>query len=323
MRTIALVVALGLVIGVAFVNFTGGTGESPALDDAILTEKVSAECIGDCATRKPEPAPVPCLTCNQDENTWRGVTSKAPPPLGAHGVALIEASCGRMIYGLRSDEQRPPASLAKIVTAMVVADNAKLTDQVDIKINGWDLVVENDSTIMGLEKGMRMSVEDLLYGLMLASGNDAALALADHLGGEAKLVEKMNQRVQKLGLQHTVLRNSHGLDAPGAHTSPLDMAFLGRELLTYRELAEIVDTESRAFSWHDRGKIENGNYLTYTYKDSIGIKTGYTEQSGFLIVGAAERNGRVLIASAFDGFDPIWDAMKLFDWAYENVPSVC
>jgi len=322
MRTIATVVALGLVLGVAFVSLTGGESESPPLQQAILADVKTSECVGDCGQR-PEPTPVPCLTCNQDEKTWQSKTTKTPPILGAESVALLEGSCGKMIFGARSDEPRAPASLTKIVTAMVVADDAKLEDEVDINVTGWDLVVENDSSIMGLEKGMRMPVEDLLYGLMLASGNDAALALADHLGGEAKLVEKMNEHVRKLGLRNTVLRNTHGLDAAGAQTTPLDMAFLGRDLLTYPELAKIVDTDFRSFEWHDGGGIWNGNYLTYTYEDSIGIKTGYTEEAGFLIVGAAQRDGRVLIASAFGGFDPIWDAMKLFDWAYDNVGTVC
>jgi D-alanyl-D-alanine carboxypeptidase len=321
-RTIAAVVALGLVLGVAFVKLTGGDGESPPLQQAILADVNTSQCVGDCA-RKPQSTPVPCLTCNQDEKTWLSKTTKAPPVLGAESVALLEGSCGKMIFGSRSGEPRAPASLTKIVTAMVVADGTRLEDEVDIHITGWDLVVENDSSIMGLEKGMRMPVEDLLYGLLLASGNDAALALAGHLGGEAKLVEKMNEHVRKLGLKDTVLRNTHGLDAAGARTTPLDMAFLGRHLLTYPELAKIVDTDFRSFEWHDRGGIWNGNYLTYAYKDSIGIKTGYTEEAGFLIVGAAQRDGRILIASAFGGFDPIWDAMKLFDWAYDNVGSVC
>ena len=325
MRTIAAVVAMGLLIGVAFVNFTGGGDESPPLENAILADVAKAECVGDCATRVPgaPPQPPPCPTCNQNEDTWRSKTTKAPPELGAKSVALIEGACGKMVYGLRSSEQRAPASLTKIVTAMVVMDNAKLDDQVDINVTGWDLVVENDSSIMGLEKGMRMSVEDLLYGLLLPSGNDAALALAEKLGGESKVVEKMNAQVQKMGLRNTVLRNTHGLDAPGAHTTPLDMALLGRHLLTYPELAKIVDTDFRPYRWHEAGGVWNGNYLTYTYDDAIGIKTGYTEEAGWLIVSAAERDGRILIASVFDSFDVIWDSMRLFDWAFENTTSVC
>jgi D-alanyl-D-alanine carboxypeptidase len=322
MRTIAIVATLGLLVGVAFVSLTGGNAESPAIENASVAGAVNAECGGDCDS-KLTPTPVPCLTCNQDSDTWRRFGTKAPPDLGAHAVALVEGSCGKLIYGLRPTEERAPASLAKIVTAMVVADNADLDDEVDVNVTGWELVVENDSSIMGLEKGMRLSVEDLLYGLLLASGNDAALALSDHLGGESKLVEKMNKHVQKLGLKNTVLRNTHGLDASGAHTTPLDMAFLGRELLKYPELAKIVGTDFRPFEWHDGGGIWNGNYLTYTYDDAIGIKTGYTEDAGWLIVGAAERDGRVLIASVFDSFDVIWDSMRLFDWAFDNVPEVC
>ena len=206
---------------------------------------------------------------------------------------------------------------------MIVADNANLSDVVDIQINGWDLVVENESSIMGLQAGMHLSVEELLYGLLLSSGNDAALELSRYLGGEAKVVSMMNQRVAELGLRDTHLENSHGLDAPGAYSTPLDMALLGRELLGYPVLRKIVGTEFRKEDWHELGGLWNGNYLLYIYDGAIGVKTGYTEEAGWSIVSAAERNGRLLIASVFNSADVYWDSMRLFDWAFENTTSAC
>jgi D-alanyl-D-alanine carboxypeptidase len=267
--------------------------------------------------------PGPCPYCGQDPDRWSDLTNVPPPQLLGTSAVLMEGGCGEVLYGLNWRDRREPASLAKIATAMVVADKANLSDVVDIQITGWDLSVENGSTIMGLEKGMRLSVEELLYGLLLPSGNDAALELSRYLGGEAKVVGLMNQRVSELGLKDTHFVNSHGLDAPGAYTTPFDMAVLGRALLQYPLLRQIVGTQFRAEDWHDNGGIWNGNYLLYIDDDAIGVKTGYTEAAGWSIVSAESRNGRMLIASVFNSADIYWDSMRLFDWAYANIPDAC
>jgi D-alanyl-D-alanine carboxypeptidase len=170
---------------------------------------------------------------------------------------------------------------------------------------------------------MRLTVEELLYGLLLPSGNDAALQLSEYLGGENRVVDRMNARVKALGLTDTHLANSHGLDAPGAYSTPFDMAVLGAALLEDPVLRGIVGTEFRPEEWHELGGLWNGNYLMYIYDDAIGIKTGYTEAAGWSIVAAAERDGRLLIASVFNSADVYWDAMRLFDWAFDNLESAC
>ena len=271
----------------------------------------------------PTATPGPCPHCEQDPDRWRGLTSVEPPELLATSAVLMEGSCGEVILGKQWRERRQPASLAKIATAMVVAKNADLAEIVDIEITGWDLVVENDSSIMGLKAGMQLSLEQLLYGLLLSSGNDAALELSRHLGGEAAVVKLMNQYAAELGLEDTQLQNSHGLDAPGAYSTPFDMAVLGRSLLQDPLLREIVGTQYREEPWHELGGIWNGNYLLYIYEGAIGVKTGYTEGAGWSMVSAAERDGRLLIASVFNSGDVYWDSMRLFDWAFENIESPC
>ncbi len=324
MRAILPVLAIAIAFVAAVILSRGGVSDSSLqIQNAGLVANVAAN----AATPTPLPTatatPGPCPYCDQDPNRWRELTDIAPPDLLGTSAVLMEGSCGEVLYGLNWRDRREPASLAKVATAMVVADNARLDDIVDIQINGWDLSVENESTIMGLEKGMRLSVEELLYGLLLPSGNDAALELSRYLGGEAKVVALMNQRVAELGLDDTHFVNSHGLDAPGAYTTPFDMAVLGRALLQYPLLRQIVGTQFRAEDWHDNGGIWNGNYLIYIYDDAIGIKTGYTEAAGWSIVSAADRDGRLLIASVFNSGDIYWDSMRLFDWAYENTPSAC
>lgn len=271
----------------------------------------------------PTATPGPCPYCDQDPDRWRSITTVEPPELLGTSAVLMEGGCGDVLFGQRWREQRAPASLAKIATAIVVMQNADLSDVVEVEITGWDLVLENDSSIMGLIAGMEISVEELLYGLLLSSGNDAALELSRHLGGEDRVVAQMNELVAELGLKDTMLRNSHGLDDPAAYSTPFDMAVLGRKLLEDPFLRSIVTTEFREERWHELGGLWNGNYLLYIYDDAIGIKTGYTEGAGWSIVSAAERDGRLLIASVFNSADVYWDSMRLFDWAYENTESIC
>ena len=282
----------------------------------------SFDCRPNCPPAAATATPAPCPACDQTEDTWRRYTQAPPPVLLGETAALIEGSCGRLIFGQRSKERRLPASLVKIVTALTVVEQAKLDDRVDITIDGWSLAVRDGSSIMGLEIGMRLTVEDLLYGLLLASGNDAALALADHMGGEAKLVRNMNDKVKQLGLTDTVLKNSHGLDAEGSHSTAFDMAILGRDLLEDPILKTMVNTRTRTVTYSPN-LLWNGNWLMYIYKDAIGVKTGWTEGANGTIVAAAERDGRLLIASVMGSSDVFWDSMRLFDWTFENIPPTC
>lgn len=270
----------------------------------------------------PRVTPTPaCASCGQDEQAWRAQTAVPPPVLLGKTAALIE-SCGKQIFGQNSHEHRPAASLVKIATALVASEQGTWRQQVEIRINGWELSAEDDSSIMGLEAGMRMTVEELVWGLMLRSGNDAAIEIARVHGGEERFVALMNAKGEALGLKDTRFRNPHGLDADGAYSSTFDMATLGRALLANPTLATMVRTKDHANSWSPE-LMPNGNWLLYVYPDAIGIKTGYTEGAGGTIVAAAERDGRVLIASVFDSADVFWDSMRLFDWAYANTKSSC
>src|SRR6266545_562807 len=107
--------------------------------------------------------PAPCPYCNQDPNAWMRVTNTTPPQISGANAAVIEGSCGKLVYGLRQDERKPPASIAKIVTAIVAADQGRLTDRIDVKVNGWELAVADGASVAGLVAGMNLSLEDVLY----------------------------------------------------------------------------------------------------------------------------------------------------------------
>ena len=273
------------------------------------------------AAASARPAP-PQPYANQDPDRWKRSTAVAPPNILGPNAAVVEGSCGLLVYGLKQNDRRPPASIAKIVTAMVVAEQAKMTDRVQVKINGWDLAVKDGSSTAGLEAGMNVTVEDLLYGLMLPSGNDAALTLADHLGGDQRFVAAMNERVKRLGLENSVFANPDGRDAPNQYTSALDMALLGRELMKDPGLRTIAGTKTIQAAWA-KHTLWNTNYLVYGYQGATGIKFGFTEGANETVVGSAVRNGRELYVTVLYSDFAYLDAVKLLDWAFANTQPNC
>jgi D-alanyl-D-alanine carboxypeptidase len=253
-----------------------------------------------------------------------GVTYDAPPPdITGRAAVVIEASCGTLIFGRNPHAHLRPASTTKIATALVANEHTRPADVVDIEINSALLSESTGSTVMGLEPGMRMSMSDLLYGLLLASGNDAAIAIAQHVGGGVpEFVDLMNQKVASLGLENTHFANPHGLDERGHYTSAFDIAMLGRALLERRVLADIVRTKMYQPNW-DGPAVWNGNELLETYPGTVGIKIGYTEGAGQTIVAAADFQGRRLIVSVLASWDRYSDAIALFEWAFAHAEPAC
>jgi D-alanyl-D-alanine carboxypeptidase len=239
--------------------------------------------------------------------------------VSGRAAAVIEAECGAVLYQMNGRSRLPPASLTKIMTALIVAERADPDDVVRITVNGPELSLATDSTVMGIEPGQRLTVRDLLYGLLLRSGNDAALQLAQYAAGTVpRFVEMMNERAAELGLSDTHFTNPHGLDDPQLYTSALDIARLGGELLARPELAEIVRTRAYQPGW-DGPALENMNLLLGFYPGAVGVKTGYTDLAGQTIVAAASREGRTVIVSVLGStFDIYADAAALLDWAFEQ-----
>jgi D-alanyl-D-alanine carboxypeptidase len=267
-----------------------------------------------------ETLPLPCPYCGQNPNAWQASATQPPPELLGAAAAVVEGRCGTLVYGREHDQRFAPASLTKIVSAIVVADQTAFTDRVAITSNGWDLAAEDGSSIMGVEAGTNLSVEELVYGMMLPSGNDAALALAGHLGGVSSFVNRMNLRVQNLGLQNSHFVNPDGRDAADQYTSALDIALLGRELMSNPSLRGIAGTTT--YPWDGRF-LWNTNYLLYGYEGALGVKTGYTEAALETIVAAAVRDGREVYVSVLYSDYAYVDAKRLLDWTFTNTQPVC
>ncbi|GBD14011.1 D-alanyl-D-alanine carboxypeptidase DacB [bacterium HR24] len=251
-------------------------------------------------------------------------TPQAPPPqVSGRAVAVVEEPCGALLYAVNHHERLPPASLTKIVTALVAVDRAPLSAMVTANVDGGEMNFTTGSTVMGLKPGMTLPLRDLLYGLLLPSGNDAALAIAAYVGGSVPaFVDMMNRQVQRLGLQDSQFRNPHGLDEPGHYSSAYDMAMLGRELLHRRDLAEMVAARTYQPQW-EGPLLWNSNTFLYWYPGAIGVKIGYTDEARQTIVAAAEKDGRRLIVSVLRSEDVVHDAELLLDWAFSSIAPQC
>jgi D-alanyl-D-alanine carboxypeptidase len=246
-----------------------------------------------------------------------------PPALDARAFVIIDRACGGIVWAKNEHERLAPASLTKIITALVVEKHAGLSEMVDVNVSGKQMAARG-SSVMGLEPGMRLSVEDLLYGLFLPSGNDAALALANHVGrgNIGAFIDLMNQEARALGMYDTQFVNPHGLDSRGLYSTAYDMALAGEALLDDPYLARLSSTPEYEPDWPGP-PLKNGNKLLQMYPGAFGVKIGFTTNAQQTIVAAAEREGRQIIISVFGTETRYLDSMALFDWAFSQAPSPC
>jgi D-alanyl-D-alanine carboxypeptidase len=248
---------------------------------------------------------------------------QAPPSISAAAAAVIEEPCGAVVHGYNTHARLPPASLTKIMTAIVAAERADIRQTVDVTVDGGALSEATDATVMGLTPGQQLSLTDLLYGLLLPSGNDAAIQIAEQVSGNVDdFVAMMNDKVDEMDLGNTHFSNPHGLDESSHYTSAYDIALLGRQLLKHPDLAFIVSTRSYQPVW-DGPPVANLNLLLGNYPGALGVKTGYTPQAGQTIVAAAQRDGRRFVVSVLGSADNFADATALLDWAFSRSSSSC
>ena len=215
----------------------------------------------------------------------------------AKSAILMEASTGEILYEMNSHEKLPPASITKVMTLLLIME---ALDAGKISLDETVVCSEYAASMGGsqvyLEAGEQMSVHDLLKAIAVASGNDASVAMAEHISGsEQAFVNAMNERAQQLGMNNTHFVNSNGLDEDNHYTSAYDVALMSRELLKYPKIHDYLTI------WIDSlrdGEFElvNTNNLIHYYKGANGIKTGSTNKALFCVSASAERDGMTLIA---------------------------
>lgn len=242
------------------------------------------------------------------------------PDLGLHAQAgiVVDLDAHRVLWAHAPDTPRAPASLTKMMTAMVALDHAALDRQVTVPTDATG--VEPD--VMGLSPGEVVTVRDLLYGLFLDSGNDAAETLAQTLVPRARFISEMNRKAAAWGLKNTHFSNPSGLDADGLAASPYDLAVIAGHLeLDHPELMQIAGTKEMPIAATDGHKAFDPyslNKLLWTYPGATGLKTGFTDNAGGCVVGTATRDGRHLIAVVMNSDIFFTDAGKMLDYGFST-----
>ncbi|MFW5433214.1 D-alanyl-D-alanine carboxypeptidase family protein [Paenibacillus apiarius] len=242
------------------------------------------------------------------------------PSTHAKAAALIDVQTGRLLFSHNGDAILPMASTTKIMTAIVAIEHGRLSDKV--KTSGKAFAKEGSSIYLRL--GEEMSLNHLLYGLMLRSGNDAAVAIAEHVGGsEEGFVYMMNEKARMLGLEHTQFRNPHGLDAAGHYTTANELAQLSAYALHNSTFRDIVRTQVKtAPNPHEKWdyKWTNKNKMLRLYEGADGVKTGYTSRALRCLVSSATRDGQQLVAVTLNDSNDWADHSRLLDYGFQAFP---
>ena len=243
--------------------------------------------------------------------------------VNARGAVLMEAETGDVIFGQNQNARLPMASTTKLMTALVAVES--LPVETAVKIPAEAVGVEGSSIY--LTEGEVLTLEQLLYALLLESANDAATAIAITVAGSvAAFAEKMNARAASLGLTDTHFVNPHGLDAEGHYTTAYELALITREALQNPTLRRICETSRKTIPLRGEEGVRlllNHNKLLSSYEGCIGGKTGYTKKTGRCLVSAARREGVTLIAVTLSAPDDWRDHAAMLDYGfalYESLP---
>ena len=239
--------------------------------------------------------------------------ASGPPGLSAASAILVDAESGRVLFEQNAHEERSIASITKLMTALVAAESAgDLQEEVTI-LPEWTGI---EGSSIYLRAGETVSLETLLYGLLLNSGNDAAVAVAGHCAGDVdSFVERMNAKAAELGMEQTHFTNPNGLSEDGHYSTAYDMALLARACLRNETVAKIAATKSITLGTRT---FINHNKLLWRYEGCIGMKTGYTEKAGRTLVSSARRDGQTLIAVTLCAPNDWADHAALFDYGFET-----
>ena len=238
------------------------------------------------------------------------------PNIGAKGAILIEAETGRVLFEQNADRVLEPASTTKIMTAIVAVESGDLGRMVTVS----ERAAGTEGSSLYLKAGEKLPLIDLLYGLMMQSGNDAAVAIAEAVGGSVEqFVQAMNEKAAELELLHTHFENPNGLHAEGHATTPRELCAIARYAMQNETFRALVSTVSYA---SDSGTVPHSfrskNKFLTQYEGCNGVKTGYTKAAGKCLVFAAKRSGMQLLGVVMNDSDMWGDAKALLDWGFET-----
>lgn len=241
--------------------------------------------------------------------------------LTAQAVILIEADTGKILYEKNAETRMYPASTTKIMTTILALEKGRLEDIITVSENA----ARTGGSSMELASHDRVALGDALYGVMMVSGNDAAVATAEHIAGSVDaFAVLMNEKAQKLGAVRTHFANSCGLPNPQHYTTAHDLSRIAAYAYQNPVFRQMIATKFKELSWREKQKpilLENTNLLLGNYQGINGMKTGYTEAAGECLVASAERDGINLIAVVLHAAkDYRWyEAAALLDYGFDRV----
>ena len=241
------------------------------------------------------------------------------PKLNSRAAVIYDRKSKKIIWGKKENEKRPMASTTKIMTAIIVLENGNLSDTVTVSKKS----AGTGGSRLGLKAGDKITVNNLLYGLLMVSGNDAAVALAEYVGGSVEgFADKMNQKAKELGLENTHFITPHGLDMADHYTTALELAEMADYAMNNEKFAQIVNTKNITISINGRSKsLKNTNELLGNLNGVNGVKTGFTNGANRCLVTSVNRDGMNIITvvlGADTKKDRTNDSVKLIEYAYKN-----
>jgi D-alanyl-D-alanine carboxypeptidase (penicillin-binding protein 5/6) len=316
-------------IGLAGMLLAGCGGSAAVVSPPEAVEDVAFAAV---ATAEPEREPTPAAptltptrTPTSREAPLQPSISAVPPMLregrpvpavDASAVIVMDEASGAVLWEQNADARLAPASLTKIATAVVALQKGDFAKVVEVDVDSRAMP---GSTVMGLVPGDRFSLQDLLYGVMLPSGNDAALAVGRAVSGtDGGFVWEMNTLVAKLGLRDTHFANPHGLGNTNHYTSAYDLAALARYAMSVEGFAPLSTTRSWTASGSRDIRMSNLNTFLGSYPGADGMKVGYTRRAGHTLVASATRNGHRVYVVLLNAPQSKADAAKLLDWAFSS-----
>nr|WP_302328500.1 D-alanyl-D-alanine carboxypeptidase family protein [Salirhabdus salicampi] len=243
------------------------------------------------------------------------VPSMAAPGVSAHNAVLMEFESGRVLYEKNPHQKRSIASITKIMTAIVAIENGGLDDIVTVSRNA----AMTEGSSIYLKPGQKVKLKDLLYGLMLRSGNDSAVAIAEHVGGSVEgFAYLMNEKANWIGMKNSHFANPHGLEQEGHYSTAYDMALLMRYAMGNDIFKDVSGTvtytpEYRKYAWRNKNRL-----LTQLYEYCTGGKTGFTRAAGRTLVTSAKKNNMELIMVTLNDGNDWRDHRNMFEWAFQS-----
>ncbi len=241
--------------------------------------------------------------------------------VSAKAAIVIDSATGRVIFSKNADEKLPMASTTKITTAITAIENGNLSDVVTVSANA----AGTEGSSVWLQAGEKLTLEDLLYALMLESGNDAAVAIAEHVGGDVPaFLSMMNETAVSAGAKSTNCVTPNGLDDEFHYTTAYDLAMISAYAMKSAYFREIVSCYKATIPWEGKEwdrQLVNHNKLLTMYDGATGIKTGFTKKSGRCLVSSAEKDGWEIIAVTLNAPDDWNDHINMLNYAFEAFPE--